>query len=116
MSLLTEAMEECCFLDKTTRSDGYGGVETVWTEGADFTAAFTLDTSVEARVAERQGVTGMYSIITDKSINLQYHDVVKRMRDGAIFRVTTKGNDKHTPASASLDMRVVKAEEWTPYG
>lgn len=112
MSLLSQAMEECCFIDKTTRKDGYGGVETVWVEGAEFNAAFTLDSSIEAKVAEKQGVTGLYKIITEKSINLQYHDVVKRIRDEKIFRVTSDGDDKRTPASAALNMRSVSAEEW----
>ena len=42
MSLLTEAMEPCCYIDKTTQNDGYGGVETVWVDGAVFDAAFVL--------------------------------------------------------------------------
>ena len=47
------------------------------------------------------------------AINLQYHDVVKRDRDGKIFRVTSDGDDNYTPASSSLDIRQVEAEEWT---
>lgn len=112
MSLLSEAMEACNYIDKTTRNDGYGGVETVWNEGADFDAAIVLDTSLEAKVAEKQGVTGFYTITTKKNINLQYHDVFRRKSDGKVFRVTSKGDDNHTPASAGLDMRQVSAEEW----
>ena len=116
MSLLSEAMEDCSFLDKTTQKDGYGAVDTVWREGAEFKAAFTLDSSIQARVAEKQGVTGMYTIITEKSITLDYHDVVRRASDGKIFRVTANGDDKHTPKSAALNMRTVSAEEWVPTG
>ncbi len=112
MSLLAEFMEKCCFIDKTTRPDGYGGVEDVWTEGAQFSAAITLDTSIEARVGEKQGVTSLYTVTTEKAINLQYHDVFKRLGDGKVFRVTSDGDDKHTPASASLNMRQVSAEKW----
>ena len=112
MSLLSEAMEECCFIDKTTQNDGYGGVETVWALGADFNAAIVLDSSIEARIAEQQGVKGRYTVTTTKSLNLQYHDVFKRVSDGKIFRVTSDGDDKHTPASAGLDMRQVSAEEF----
>ncbi len=45
-------------------------------------------------------------------MNLEYHEVFKRLRDGKFFRVTSDGDDKHTPASASLNMRQVTAEEW----
>lgn len=112
MSLLSEAMENCIMLDKRTSSDGYGGYITSWVEGAGFQAAAVLDSSMEARIAEKQGVTALYTITTAKSINLQYHDVFKRLRDGKIFRVTSDGDDKHTPNSASLNMRQVSAEEW----
>lgn len=112
MSLLSEAMENCIMLDKTTTSDGYGGYVIDWKEGAPINAAIVLDSSIEARVAEKQGVTALYTITTNKNINLQYHDVLKRLRDGKVFRVTSDGDDKHTPMSANLNMRQVSAEEW----
>lgn len=112
MSLLSEAMENCIMLDKRTEADGYGGYITTWVEGAEFQAATVLDTSMEARIAEQQGVTALYTITTRKVINLQYHDVFKRLRDGKIFRVTSDGDDKKTPESAGLNMRQVSAEEW----
>ena len=67
---------------------------------------------MQARAAEKQGVTSMYTVTTSKSVVLQYHDVIKRDRDGKVLRVTSDGDDKYTPASASLDMRQVPAEEW----
>ena len=112
MSLLDSAMETFLMLDKITTPDGYGGYYSRWIEGAEFQAAATFDSSIQARVAEVQGVTSLYTITTSKSINLQYHDVVKRKSDGKIFRITSDGDDKKTPVSASLNMRQVTAEEW----
>ena len=112
MSLLTEAMTQCTFLDKSHEPDGYGGYRETWTDGAYFEAAVVLDTSMQARIAEKQGVTALYTVTTQKDINLQYHEVFKRVSDGKIFRVTSDGDDKHTPASAGLNMRQVSAEEW----
>lgn len=112
MSLLEEAMEKCIMIDKTTVPDGYGGFDPVWKEGAEFEAATVLDTSTQARIAQAQGVRNLYTITTQKNINLQFHDVFRRLRDDKIFRVTSDGDDKHTPASASLNMRQVSAEEW----
>ena len=113
MSLLDEAMEKCIYLDKTTAPDGYGGTTTSWQEGAEFYAAIVFDTSMEARAADKQGVTSLYTITTRKNLTLEYHDVFRRIRDGKIFRVTSDGDDKHTPASANLNMRQVTAEEWS---
>lgn len=113
MSLLDEYMSNCIMYDKRTVPDGYGGYSTEWVEGAPFDAAIVLDSSIEAKVAEKQGVTGLYTVTTSKALNLQYHDVFKRLKDGKIFRVTSDGDDKHTPASATLNMRQVSAEEWS---
>lgn len=112
MSLLSEAMEDCVMLDKKTVADGYGGYTTEYIEGAEFKAAIVLDNSLQARQAEKAGVTALYTITTTKALNLQFRDVFKRKRDEKIFRVQSDGDDKHTPASASLNMRQVSAEEW----
>ena len=112
MSLLEEYMESCTILDKTHGPDGYGGIAVVWVDGVSINAAITLDSSMEARLAEKQGVTAVYTITTTRAVNLQYHDVVRRESDKKIFRVTSDGDDKKTPNSAGLNMRVVSAEEW----
>ena len=117
MSLLSQAMSDCVFLNKTVVDDGYGGYNTMWTEGATFQAAITFDSSIEARTAEKQGATSLYTITVDKAMMLDYHDAFKRVEDGKVFRVTSDGDDKFTPDSSTLDMRQVTAEEWTvPYG
>lgn len=112
MSLLSDAMENCTMMDKVTTADGYGGYIISWKEGAEFQAAIVLDSSMQARIGEQQGVTALYTITTNKNINLQYHDVLRRESDGKVFRVTSDGDDKHTPKSAGLNMRQVSAEEW----
>lgn len=112
MSLLSEAMDDCEILNKLKVDDGYGGYRTQWTPGATFKAATVFDTSIEARRAEAEGVSNIYTITTPRSMTLEYHDVLRRKRDGKIFRVTSDGDDKYTPRSAGLDMRQVTAEEW----
>jgi len=116
MSLLTDALTECRMINKSTVDDGYGGERTVWTNGAKFVAAVNFDTSVEARVAESQGATNLYTITTPRAKVLEYHDVFRRLSDGKVFRVTSDGDDKATPPSTSLDMRVVTAEEFVLTG
>lgn len=116
MSLLSEAMESCTIIDKTTADDGYGGVTTVWQDGAPFEAAITFDSSMQARHAGVDGVTSLYTVTTAKNVMLQFHDVFRRERDGKIFRVTSDGDDDFTPASAALNMRQVTAEEFTLNG
>lgn len=113
MSLLSNAMEICTLLDKKSTPDGRGGVIYTWEDGAEIQAAITFDTSMQARTAEAQGVMALYTITTTKAVNLQYHDVLRREEDGKIFRVTSDGDDRKTPKSATLDMRQVTAQEWS---
>ena len=112
MSLLDEAMETCVFMNKQVVGDGYGGYRTTWAEGAEFKTAIVFDTSIQARTAEVQGVSSLYTVTTPRGLTLEYHDVFKRVSDGKVFRVTSDGDDKYTPESAGLDMRQVTAEEW----
>lgn len=114
MSLLTDAMTPCVFLDKTKKPDGEGGYINEWTEGGEFEAAITFDSSMQARTAEKSGVTSLYTITTKKGVQLDYHDVFRRLSDGKVFRVTSDGDDKQTPPTASFQVLQVSAEEWTP--
>ena len=112
MSLLDDAMETCVFLNKQRIDDGYGGYKTMWNEGAEFKAAITFDTSVEARLAQLQGVQSLYTVTTQRDLVLEYNEVFKRLRDGKLFKVTSDGDDSYTPRSAGLDMRQCTAAEW----
>lgn len=113
MSLLSDAMGTCTLLDKTTASDGYGGYIVTYKDGVSFQAAVTFNTSMEARIADAQGVKSLYTVTTPRAMTLEYHDVFRREEDKKIFRVTSDGDDQYTPKSATLDMRVVTAEEWS---
>lgn len=112
MSLLSEAMEDYTILNKTKESDGYGGYNVVWTDGAVIQGAMVFNASIETKKAEAMGVSSVYTLTTKKAITLEYHDVLRRERDGKIFRVTSDGDDSFTPRSAGLDMRQVTCEEW----
>ena len=115
MSLLEQAMTDCNMYKQVRRPDGYGGYTVVWTEDttSTFKAAITFDSSLEARVAAVQGVKSLYTVTTRKEKVLMYHDVIKRLSDGKVLRITSDGDDKATPASASLNMRQCTAEEFT---
>lgn len=112
MSLLDNAMEPFVIIDKTTTADGYGGTVTAWKDGATIDAACVLNTTGEQTIAAALGATAAYTITTRKNVSLMYHDVLRRVADGKIFRVTSDGTDQKTPAGATLNMRNVTAEEW----
>lgn len=112
MSLIDDFKSACVIMDKQRKPDGEGGFETTWVEGAEFMAAIVFNTSMEARTAEKIGVTSLYTVTVDKNTKLEYHDVFKRLYDGKIFRVTSDGDDVQTPARATFQFSQVTAEEW----
>ena len=113
MSLLDEFKSACLILDKKRVPDGEGGFKTTWAEGAKFMAAIVLNTSIEARIGEKQGLSSLYTVTTGKNALLQYHDVFRRLYDNKTFRVTSDGDDKISPPSATIDATIVTAEEWS---
>ena len=112
MSLLQQAMTDVVAMEKTRVSDGEGGFIVDWVDGAVFKAAITFDTSMQSRIGEKQGVSSRYTVTTHKNAKLEYHDVIRRLNDGKIFRITSDGDDKQTPDSASFQFLQVTAEEW----
>lgn len=112
MSLIDAMMEKCVLIEKEKKPDGAGGFISSWKDGAEFLAVITMDTTMEAMIAQKQGMTSVYTVTTKRATELEYHEVFRRVRDGKIFRVTSDGNDKLSPAASSLDMRQVTAERW----
>ena len=114
MSLLTQAMEDVVMLEKQRVPDGEGGFTTSWVDGVQFKAAINFDSSMEARTAEKAGVTSLYTVTVPLNCKLEYHDVFRRLREKKVFRVTSDGDDKITPPSASFQFAQVTAEEYVP--
>lgn len=111
--LMNDFATECVLMQKARIPDGEGGWSTSWTDGPTFTAAITHDTTLNARVAESEGMMATYTVTTDKAMPLDFHDVFRRVSDGQYFRVTSDGTDKMTPQRATFAVSQVSAEEWT---
>lgn len=110
MSLIDDFKTTCTLLEKTRVSDGEGGWTKAWVDGATFQAAIVLDSTINARVAEHDGMTGVYTVTTDPSASLEFHDAFRRDSDGQTFRVT-KVNDS-TPDVATFSFNQYQAEQW----
>lgn len=110
--LIDAFMTDCVMMDRQTASDGLGGFTRTWVEGAAFQAAIVKDNTMQARVAEQQGVTELYTVTVSESLVLDFHDVFKRLEDGAVFRVTSNVTDSRPPSVASFHFGQVTAERW----
>lgn len=110
MTIIDSFKTDCILMERNRTSDGEGGWNVSWSEGIPFRAAIVLDSSINARIAESEGVTGVYTVTTERNVVLDFHDAFKRISDGQVFRVT-KVNDS-TPNAASFQFNQYQAETW----
>lgn len=111
--IMDEKSTKCTVLEKTRIPDGEGGWSTSWVDGLSFDAVIEHSSTIEARVAESEGMTSTFTVWTDRSMPLDFHDVFRRESDGQVFRVTSQGGDEQSPDSASFSLTHVSAERWT---
>lgn len=111
-SLIDNMMQDCVMLEKTRKPDGQGGFVTQWAEGPPFRAAIVKDKTLAARVAEKQGVTDVYTVTTPRGVGLEFHEVFRRLNDGAVFRSTSSHIDSIPPEVATFTFEQVSAERW----
>ena len=112
MSLLTQMMEECKILNHVRTDDEFGGYSDAWTEGTKFMAAIAKNGSPEQLVAEKEGISEAFTVVVNDSIVLDYHDVFRRTRDQAIFRVTSRTTDSTAHPASTVRIAKVTAERW----
>ena len=112
MSLLDEMKTLCTMKFKITVNDGAGGFTSAWVDGAQFEATIIKDQSLQARIAEKDGLKEVYTVVVDKGMPLEFHDVFMRNEDGQIFRVTSNLKDSEAPKRSTLPIGKVTAEQW----
>lgn len=113
MTLFEQMMTDCVMIEKKRVPDGQGGTTVEWTDGAPFRAAITKDNDLAAIVAEKQGVTEVYTVTTLPGVGLEFHEVFRRSADGSVFRVTSNAIDSSPPKAASFAFEQVRAERWS---
>ena len=112
MSLIETMMEDCVFLNRVKVDDPVGGYKDTYQDGITFKAAVIKNNTTEMKLAEKDGVSEIFTIVTDKSMTLDYHDVFRRSSDGAIFRVTSRSVDSTAPEASTVKIAKVTAEGW----
>ncbi|MCQ2507240.1 MAG: head-tail adaptor protein [Dorea sp.] len=114
MSLIDAFMEDYVIMEKRRKPDGAGGFIPTWEESeATINAAVILDTSMQARIAEKEDVKNVYTVTISRSVDLEFHDVIKNVKTGKYYRITSDPDEKHTPDNiTALDMKQGTAEKW----
>lgn len=108
MSLLDDFSRDCVLIEKKRVPDDEGGYYVEWVDGAAFKNYQALDTSMEARRAEKEGVTSLYSALVDKSVPIEYNDYFRDKTTGLTYRVTSNPEERQAPKSAGSMIRALK--------
>lgn len=106
--MLTDYFEPARLMQRVETPDELGGLQVEYKPVLDFQAGFSVEQSTEAIIADRVGAKTIYKIFTLVDDELEQHDIVLRLSDGLMLRVT--GRSMKTPAPAQLQYRVVTAE------
>ena len=105
--------ETYTFIEKKSVPDGMGGFDIEYIEGADFVGNVSTDNSVEMRIAEKQGVTSIYTVTIPKNVPLEFSDVIKNKKTNKYYRITSDPEDMVTPKRSNMDFKQCQAETWT---
>lgn len=114
MTLLDTMKVPCVMMDRVTVPDGYGSWDYQWTDGAEFEAVIRKDETPTDMIAEKKDANEHYTIIVDSNVHLYFNDVVKRVEDGQMFKITSSTTDKTAPSRSTVKISVAQAERWVP--
>jgi len=107
---LEDFFEDFIFMDDVSVPDGLGGVIHELREGAPFRAGISTISTNEAKIAYQAGTKTIYTITTTLRVELEYRDLVKRLKDNRIYKATSDAVDNTTPDVAQMQYRDVTAE------
>lgn len=102
---LQDFFETFVLIEKKSEPDGMGGFIEGFIEGAEFKGYANLDTSSQAKIAQQDGLSKMYTVTVPKNAPLKFNDYIKRKSDGQIIQIKSDENDIIAPKMSTLDIR-----------
>lgn len=112
--MLTDYFEPFVMQEWKSSPDGFGGLTWELSDGAEFMAGITANSSNEAQIAMQNGMKTIYTIVHPITLTLDKDDRVKRKKDGRLYRITSNSADMTTPGVAQVQYSQVTAEVVEP--
>lgn len=110
---LEDFLEPMCVMNWISKPDGLGSFLWEWEDGVSFDGGIVLNSSTPMQIAQQEGSKGIYRLTTPISMQFEPGDIVKRLRDGAMFKVTSHSVDQKTPESSDVKGSRVTMERVT---
>lgn len=111
MSLLECFGDEYVIMEKHRVPDGEGGHITAWKESEKFVSFREYDNSLQARIAEKEGMVSTYTFLVKEDTPVVYHDFVRNVKTGDTFYVTSNPEDIVAPKSSTFGLKCFTAEK-----
>ncbi len=115
MSLM-DYFEPYVLLEPITSDDGLGGQSLEYADLKIFSAGLMLNTSREISPVEQIGLKSSYTIILETGLILRQNDRIRRVSDGAVFRITTDSTDVVTPKISRIQFSQAGVERVDAFG
>lgn len=90
--------------------DGLFGEEVARSAGQRFMALLIPKGGGEQTIGERREAVERFSAVVERDVLLLYGDVIRRVSDGAVFRVT--GNPSAAPEYSGVGVAASPVERW----
>ncbi len=108
--MLQDYFEDFTLLERTQAPDGLGGHTVTWAEGVAFRGGVT---QVVGRETDSAGLLALKTtpmLLHEWDVTLSQGDRIRRLRDGAEFRVAGRSDDMRTPLLAGMAFCQVPVE------
>lgn len=108
--MITDFYEDFILLGRMDASDGLGGVSADWSEDTGFRGGIAMQPGCEVTSGGLNRYADRPVLVHESGISLNVNDCVRRVSDGARFRVMSCSDAMRTPACAALAYAQVTVE------
>ena len=111
MGLLDDYARPCVLMVRSAVPGGEGGNSTKWEAGEALTVHMARNDATEARRAEKETSTSVFSALVRRDAPIRYGDFFKDTETGETYRVTSAPDEKQSPRSATFALKSFTAEK-----
>lgn len=108
--MIQKWFESFTLMEPALESTGLGSDEGGFTEGMTFSGAVSFHTGSEVNAAGQLVLEETPVLLHEFDVTLSPNDYVRRDRDGAIYRVTSRTDSMRTPEFSGLRFCQVRVE------
>lgn len=112
MGLIDGMLARCVHLSRPETPDGLGGYEGEWVEGEPFDAVLIKVAEAQGSRGERPVLQEKFTAVVSAQEPLHYHDVFRRLSDGAVFRAIGDAADAAAPEASTVKIAKALCERW----